>query len=245
MKEILTADQMPYTPGEVVEVNTRDKKLNKLMRDTIVELKNIIREKNLDGLTACQIGINERIMVLKFGDNELQSYINPVVTSMDGFCLNRETCINLNDGKTYLVPRNQKIVMVYETPLGAIQQATFVGKAAHVVQHLIWHMDGLFIDEVGLELPDDWDTLSDEDQEEILKEYYESIDIAKAQINDEINNSEEALKLKNAIEFEQAVNKGEIKLRNEKFKIISTSEEKEENIDESNSVQEGNESTGE
>ena len=230
---------MPYTPGEVLEVNTRDKKLNKLMRDTIVELKNIVREKNLDGLTACQIGINERIMVMKFSDTEIQSYINPVVTSMDGFVLNRETCINLNDGKTYLVPRNQKIVMVYETPLGAIQQATFVGKAAHVAQHLIWHMDGLFIDEVGLELPENWDDLSDEDKGEILKEYYESIDVTKAQINDEINQSEEAIKLRNAIEFQKEVQAGTIKLKDEKIKIINTSEEKEENINEDNSVQEG------
>lgn len=231
---------MPNNPGEVLEVNTTDKKLNKLMRDTIVELKNIIREKNLDGLTACQIGINERIMVLKFGEDNLQSYINPVITSIEGFCLNRETCINLNDGKSYLVPRNQKIVVIYETPLGAIQQATFVGRAAHVVQHLIWHMDGMFIDEVGLELPDNWDSMNDDEKEAILKEYYESVDIVQAQLNDEINKSEEAQKLKNAIEFEKAIQSGEVKLKEEKIKVINTSEEKEENIDEHNSVQEGN-----
>ena len=236
MKEILTADKMPNTPGEVLEVNTRDKKLNKLMRDTIIELKNIIREKNLDGLTACQIGINERIMVMKFADNNIQSYINPVVTHSDGFVLNREDCINLNDGKTYLVPRNQEVTMVYETPLGAIQQAKFVGKAAMVVQHLIWHMDGLFIDEVGLELPDNWDTMTDDEKSEILKDYYESVDIAQAQLNDELNNSEEGRKIKDAIEFEHAVQRGEVKLKEEKVKIVNTEEEK---IDEHNSVQDG------
>lgn len=237
MKEILTADKMPAEPGEVLEVNTRDKKLNKVMRDTIVELKNIIREKNLDGLTACQIGINERIMVMKFGDNDLQSYINPVIAQADGFVLNREDCINLNDGKTYLVPRNQQITLVYETPLGAVQQAKFVGRAAMVAQHLCWHMDGLFIDEVGLELPDNWDSMSDDEKEAILKEYYESVDIAQAQLNDELSKSEEGLKLKNAVEFEQAVQRGDIKLKEEKVRIINTEEEK---IDENTSVQEGN-----
>lgn len=235
MKEILNANQMPNTPGEVLEVNTTDKKLNKLMRETIIELKNAIRENKVDGLTACQIGVNERIIVLNFGDNNLQSYINPVVTSADGFCLNRETCINLDDGKTYLVPRNQQITVTYETPLGAIQQAKFVGRAAYVMQHLMWHMDGLFIDEVGLELPDDWDSLPEEEKDQILKDYYESVDIAQAQLNDELNNSEEGLKLKNAVEFEKAVQRGEIKLKDEKIRIINT-ESEENNIDGHNSV---------
>lgn len=230
---------MPNTPGEVLEVNTTDKALNKIMRETIVELKNIIREKHLDGLSACQIGINERIIVLNFGDNNLQSYINPVIAGADGFCLNRETCINLNDGKTYLVPRNQQITVTYETPLGAIQQARFVGRAAYVMQHLMWHLDGLFIDEVGLELPDNWDDMPDEEKGLILKDYYDSVDITQAQLNDELNKSEEGLKLKNAVEFEKAVQRGEIKFKDETLKIINTEENKEENTDGNISDKEG------
>ncbi len=88
MKEIIDINELPTEPGVVLETNTRDKKLNQLMRDTVVELKRIIREKNLDGLTACQIGVNERIMVMNFGNDDLRTYINPLLCAASGFVLN-------------------------------------------------------------------------------------------------------------------------------------------------------------
>ena len=219
MKEIITdITKLPSEPGVVLETNTRDKKLNQVMRDTVVELKRLIREKNLDGLTACQIGVNERIMVLNFGNDDLRTYINPLLIHADGFVLNRERCIHLPN-QEFLVPRNKEITLMFETPLGAVQQAKFIGKAAYVAQHLIWHMDGLFIDEVGLEIDDDWDKMTDDEKAEIVKQYCESVDRQSAELNDEIKQSEEAQKLKDAIEFEQALSKGEVKIREEKFTI--------------------------
>ena len=236
MKEIIDINELPTEPGVVLETNTRDKKLNQLMRDTVVELKRIIREKNLDGLTACQIGVNERIMVMNFGNDDLRTYINPLLCAASGFVLNRETCIHLPN-QQFLVPRNKEITLMYETPLGAVQQAKFIGKSAYVAQHLIWHMDGLFIDEVGLEIDDDWDSLTDDEKAEIVKQYCESVDQQSAELNDELAKSEEAQKLKGAIEFEKAVVSGEVKIKEEKIKIENT--ETKEEINEDTSVQEG------
>lgn len=229
---------MPNKPGETNDIDIREKESNKLMRDTILELKRIIREEKFDGLTACQIGVNERIMVINYGDDNLQTYINPMMTKAEGMVFNRETCIYLPN-KQYLVPRYKKITLVYETPLGQIKQANFIGKSAYVVQHLMWHMDGMFIDEVGLEIDDDWDNLTDEEKTIIFKQYAESLDIAQAELNDELEKSEEGRKFKDAVEFEKAVMSGEVQIKEEELRVINRPEKKE-NTDEDTSIQEGN-----
>ena len=227
MKAIIeNAEDLPQSPNTVLETNSRDKTLNKLMRDTIVDLKNLIREKNLDGLTACQIGVNERIMVMRFGDNDLQSYINPVIVNIGDIIFNRETCIHIKN-KQFLVPRYKTITLMYETPLGQVKQARFAGKASYVAQHLLWHMDGMFIDDVGLEIDDDWDRLTDEEKTVIIKEYAESLDIKSHELNDELKNSEEGRKLLDAIEFEKAVMRGDVTIKEEQVSLITGIDKKE------------------
>ena len=219
--------ELPNSADTVLEINTSNKKLNQLMRDTIVSLKNTIREKNLDGLTACQIGVNIRVMVINF-NGDLKTYVNPLLVKADGFVLNRESCIHIPD-KTYLVPRHKSITIIYETPLGKIEEAKLVGKAAYVAQHLIWHMDGMFIDDVGLEIDEDWDELTDEEKSQIIKEYAESLDIRAAELNDELDKTEQGKKLKEGVEFEQAVARGEVRIKEEA--VYTTDNTKEENKD--------------
>ena len=90
---IMDFEKLPQSPGDVLAINTRDKSLNQVMRDTIVELKRIVREQNLDGLTACQIGVNERIMVMNF-DGDIKTYINPLLIKASDFTFSREKCIH-------------------------------------------------------------------------------------------------------------------------------------------------------
>ena len=55
------------------------KKDNKLVRDTIISLKDTIREKNLVYLTAPQIDVPIRVFVINFNGN-LRSFVNPVIS---------------------------------------------------------------------------------------------------------------------------------------------------------------------
>lgn len=238
---IMDFDKLPQNPGEVLETNTRDKSQNQVMRDTIVELKRIIREQNLDGLTACQIGVNERIMVLNF-NGDLQTFVNPLLVKANGFTLSREKCVHF-PGKEFLVPRNKEITLTYETPLGAVLQSRFIGRAAYVAQHLIWHMDGMYVDEVGIEIDEDWDKMTDDEKAEVIKQYAESVDVEAKSLQEELKQSEEAQKMYDAIEFDKALVSGEVTLKDEKVKIINTEEKSKE--DETSSEEKEIEENGE
>ena len=67
------------------------KKDNKLIRDTIITLKDLIREKKLTYLTAPQIDVPIRVFVINF-NNSLRSFVNPIISETKGFELSREKC---------------------------------------------------------------------------------------------------------------------------------------------------------
>ena len=55
------------------------KKSNKLIRDTIISLKDIIKKNNLVYLTAPQIDVPIRVFVINF-NGSLRSFVNPVIS---------------------------------------------------------------------------------------------------------------------------------------------------------------------
>ena len=146
MKEIVT--DVELLSGRSDEVDIR--KQNQLVRDTIVQLKDIIRSNNIFSLSAPQIGENIRVFVINF-NGTLRSFVNPIITETKGFELSRETCESL-PGKTYIRPRANNITVMYQTPLGKIESRQMVGQAAIVFQHALDHLDGLLLSDIGVEI---------------------------------------------------------------------------------------------
>lgn len=151
--------------------------------DTIIALKNSLRETYKTdapeaGLAAPQIGKLERIFVVNFkaGEtNDFKSFINPMIISVKGTAMSREKCVNL--GKQYIVVRYHNVAISYMTPMGKIETAKFTGSAARVIQYLTDHLNGISLKDIGLEIDDDFDLLSDEDKQSIITQYLEGLDI--------------------------------------------------------------------
>lgn len=182
-------------------------KENTELQKIVLKLKNTIREYNLLGLSANQIGFDKRIICLNF-NGDIKTFVNPIITNVAGFELSRETCSSIPE-KTFIRTRNSKISITYQTPLGKIESVDLVGVAARVMQHHIDHLDGLLLSDVSLEIDADFDAATDEERQQVIDMYLDSLDISRKQIEEDIKNDEEALQISEAIRFIDSVQKGE------------------------------------
>ena len=186
-------------------------KKNTEIQDIILHLKNTIRAgSDISGLSANQIGFKKRVICLNF-DGDIRSFINPIITSVDGFELSRETCHSI-PGKTFIRPRNNKIKVTYMTPLAKIESVELMGKAAIVFQHHVDHLDGLLLNDIGLEIDDDFDNATEQERIQIIDMYLDSIDLNRQQIEADIESDPEAKKMSDGVRFIQSVQSGQTKI---------------------------------
>jgi peptide deformylase len=168
-----------------------------------------MREKDLVSLTAPQIGYKYRVFCVKFGPNAYRTFINPVMQNIEGLQLNREKCSSIPD-KQFILPRYNSMILIYQTPLGEIRSNAVKGKTAMLLQHCVDHLDGLLISYIGLEVLDGFDDMTDDEKDQVIKMYLESLDIKLKYLQDEIKKDPELSKLDDAIKFMGAASKGEI-----------------------------------
>jgi peptide deformylase len=183
-------------------------KKNKNIQQTVIKLKNVIKNTpGMLGLSANQIGLYDRVLVLNFNGN-LRSFVNPIITRVDGFELSRETCHSIPD-RTFIRMRNSRVWVTYQTPLGKIESVELNGVAAKMMQHHIDHLDGLLLSDVSLEIDEEFDNATEEERSEVIKMYLESLDLRAEELTNDVNQDEEGKKLADALRFIESVNKGE------------------------------------
>ena len=204
VKEIVTNYEVLSERCDEIDLT----KKNKNIQTTVLQLKNTIKANpGMLGLSANQIGSYDRILVLNFNGN-LRSFVNPIITRVDGFELSRETCHSI-PGKTFIRMRNSRVWVTYQTPLGKIESVELNGVAAKMMQHHIDHLDGLILSDVSLEIDEAFDNATEEERAEVIKFYLESLDLSAEELTNEVNADEEGKKLADAIRFIESVNKGE------------------------------------
>lgn len=185
------------------------------IREIVVALKNTIKEKNLTGLSAVQIGSYDRIICMNF-NGDLKTFVNPIIVAQEGLELSREKCSSI-PGKEFIRPRNIKVTVMYQTPLGKVETKEFIGMAARVMQHHIDHLDGLILSDVGLEIDSDFDNATDEERQEVIDMYLQSLDLSAKEIETELAEDEEAKEFMNGIKFLQSVANGETQIEQEEL----------------------------
>lgn len=199
-------------------------KKNNEAQEIIVKLKQIIRsDKTIAGLSANQIGYNKRIICINF-NGDIRTFINPIIEKAKGLELSRESCHSIPN-KEYIRIRQDKIVVTYQTPLAKIETVELAGMAARVMQHHIDHLDGLLISDVGLEIDEDWDNATDEERQEVVDYYIDSLDLKAKGLSKEIAEDKDASQLSDAIRFLNSVREGKTKieqlpLTEEELKVI-------------------------
>ena len=211
-KEIITvndAEHVSCLQEHSVEIDTV--KESSLMRQIVSELKKTIKENNLTALSAPAIGYNKRIFCVDFKDSEIKTFINPLLTDVKGLSLSRETCTSI-PGKSFIRPRNTDLTIIYQRPLGQIETRQVTGRAAFVIQHELDHLDGLLLTDISLEIDDDFDSATEEEREEIINMYLDSLDLQKKNLDEAIDNDEEAKQISDGIRFMEGVASGDIQV---------------------------------
>ena len=206
MKEIITDYEKLSNWCDEIEPGKGGKNTQEIVR----ELKKVVREKNLKGLSAPQIGYDKRIFVINF-NGDIRSFINPIIKNAKGLELSRETCSSIPN-KTFIRIRNSSIEVAYMTPLGKIESRKMFGLAAIVFQHHIDHLNGLLLSDVGLEIDEAFDNATDSEREEVINAYLDSLDLHRKELAEEIASNEDLSKMNNAINFLEKVQNGEIEI---------------------------------
>lgn len=198
--------------GRAEEIDTE--KENKLVREIVSKIKKTMRKNNLTSLSAPAVGYNKRIFCVDYSDNEIKTYINPVVSLREGIHLSREVCSSI-PGKEYIIPRNNVINIYYQRPNGEVKIQEFKGLASNVLQHEIDHLEGITLDDMGLEIDKDFDEATEEERLEIVNMYLDSLDIMLKDVKEDIENNEELKVISDRLNFTEAVVSGKVKLMKE------------------------------
>lgn len=210
VKEIIT--DVEKLSGRCDEVNVRDN--NAEVRQLTLDLKDTIRaNEGCLGLAANQIGASMRMFCINF-NGDIRTFINPVITEAKSITLNREGCMSL-PGRQFIRPRNSEISVIYQTPLGKTESRKFLGLAACVFQHELDHLDGITLEDLGLEIDEKFDEATEEERDELVKNYLDSLDLKQKEINKEIEEDPELKQINDASKFMQKVVSGEVQIERE------------------------------
>ena len=190
------------------EINTTIE--SELKTEIVLALKKTLEKENLTALSAPAIGYNKRIFVIKFQE-EIKTFINPIIVKYEGLTLSKETCSSIPN-KEFIIPRNTDISIMYQRANGAIESRQLIGLAAMVFQHEMQHLDGVLLSDLGLEIDEHWDELTDDEKNEIISMYLESLDMTQKALDKEIEETPELKETSDAIKFMTSVLTGETKL---------------------------------
>lgn len=208
-KEILTIENHENEIStRAIEIDVRTE--GNLQREITSALKKTIEKNNLTALSAPAIGYNKRIFCIKFKE-EIKTFINPLISNSKGIQLSREKCTSI-PGREFIVPRNNDITVIYQRPMGQVESRQLVGLSAFIFQHEMQHLDGLLLSDFALEIDEDWDNASEEEREEVINAYLESLDLKEKELSKEISEDKELKQVSDAIDFMTSVYKGETKL---------------------------------
>lgn len=194
------------------------RKNSKLVQEIILCLKNTIRKNNLVALSAPAIGYNYRIFCVAFDKGaNIKTFINPFI-SVKGFNLRLETCSSI-PGKRFLRPRHPNTVISYVTPLeGKPETRKINGEASAIIQHEMDHINGILINDVGLEIDDDFESLTDEEKDTIVRMYLDSLDKLEKASKEAVQSDDETKQIDDAINYMESIDNGETIIEKDEVK---------------------------
>ena len=175
----------------------------------IQELKDTILENELTHLTAPQIGYDKRIFCINF-DGDIRTFINPMIIKTDEVVLSREHCASLEND--YIIPRHKEIIAAYQTPTGKSESNRFLEPVSHIFEQCQDLLDGVLLCDYGLEVTPEFDDATEEEQEEVLEYYLDTLAGVQKELEEQIENDEWLKKTKDAVDFIDSVISGKTKM---------------------------------
>lgn len=172
-------------------------------------MKETILENELTHLTAPQIGYDKRIFCINF-DGDIRTFINPMIIKTDEVVLSREHCASLEND--YIIPRHKEIIAAYQTPTGKSESNRFLEPVSHIFEQCQDLLDGVLLCDYGLEVTSEFDDATEEEQEEVLEYYLDTLAGVQKELEEQIENDEWLKKTKDAVDFIDSVISGKTKM---------------------------------
>ena len=195
------------------------KKEKDYIEHVVGELNKAIEEYNVLGMAAPQLGYYSRIICVKIGD-EIKEFVNPVIRRIDGISFRKESSLSLEDTKKqYLVPRHTEIDIYYQNKRGKMNCCTLKGDAASVFEQLYDILQGVYIDDIYDELPEGFDTFTDEQLSEFLDGYIKKLEGIQASIEKEIDENPELADIRDRLKKYQEISLEELRERQKRGTI--------------------------
>ena len=209
MKEIITDIEKLAQAAKPVKFINEDGSLDKTaIESTVKELKEILEAKpDVYALCAPQIGIDERIICIKFND-VIKTFVNPIVTKKLKFSVQGELCASM-PGKEILITRPEEITVVYYTDELKYEDNKLIGVAARIFDQQVQLLDGVIPSELGLVSDIEHDgslkDLTEEEFKEVVEIYKQFIKSKLATIEKNLGDDEELAKEYRSLKFTESV----------------------------------------
>ena len=175
------------------------------------DLSKALDQLNVAALAANQWGIDKRLFAIKTTDGVV-CMCNPMFVKQEGIHTTIETDPCLSN-RSFLVVRHDEVVIDYQTIFGTNEELKLDAEhGGDLVQQMVQLLDGIGIEDWGLEIFDDFYDASLEDQQEVIKYYLEHLQKQQAEIQSEIDEDEDAKKIQDAITFMTKAAAGEIEI---------------------------------
>lgn len=179
--------------------------------------------KDLIALSAPQIGESKRIIAIKFRDNNIKVFINPIILKTENFHLVREKDVTYKDVE-FISPRPNKILIRYQDETAKPEENILEGPVAEVFDRMNNYLDGVPLSDYGLEVSEDYDNASDDEKDEIISMYLDSLRHRGELLQKSINDDPDAKQLEDALRFIESVEKGETILGDKNLLISKDNE---------------------
>lgn len=200
------------------KLSTRCSEINvyenlKHVTKVVNDLKDTIKaNKDLISLAAPQIGVSERIFCIRFSDGEIRSFINPMITKIQGKCLMIEK--DICDDKEYMIQRPERIMVGYQSPTGKVEtDVSLNNPISAIFEHMVDVIDGTASFKhrtIGIEIDGEYYKAPQEQKDELHNWYLNEYVPAKmSELQKIADNDEDIKKTRDAISFMSSVISGE------------------------------------
>jgi peptide deformylase len=134
---------LTYPDEQLVKPSAPVQQFNDATAKQALLLQQVLEKLKTSGLSAPQINIHKRMMVLR-RCGKIYHLVNPVIAWSHGSKLFNETCLCF-PGKLFTVERSVEVVVDALDLNGEETSFLFDGEIARLVQHHIEHLNGVLI----------------------------------------------------------------------------------------------------
>lgn len=206
---------------QCIEASFDDKDTESIIKS----IKNLLyKDSSLIALSAPQIGYKKRIFCIKFANGDIRTFINPMITHQKGIHGSIEQ--NVSVVGTWLMPRFDEIEVMYQTPVAKIENNLLQGPVSEIFQQMNDLLNGVTLDDYGLEIIPEWYKATKEEQEEVIQSYLHDLKDRKETLDKEIEETPSLKEMNDAINFMTSVETGKTILEKQEEKSTLNREQR-------------------